>query len=81
MVKKLLFRYQHQPDAPHGFYFDVCIRFEMFAKLVDKHIQAARGKEIVFRIPETAQDSFAAHHFVLVLGKQLQYLRFPLVST
>lgn len=70
------FRHQHQPHAADGLDFDVCVSLEELAQLGDEDVEAARGEVVVLCVPAAAQDGFAAHGFIFVLGQDVQDVGF-----
>ena len=64
--------HQHQSDTSCGLNFHIRIIDKELAEFGDKYIQATGCEKIVFRIPATAQDGFAADDLILVFGEKLQ---------
>lgn len=67
---------QHQSDTSCSLNFHIRIIGKELAELADKHIQAAGSEKVVFRLPATAQDGFAADDLILVFGEKLQNFGF-----
>lgn len=62
---------QHQSDGSERLYLHIRVPGKELAEFGDKYIQAAGSEKIVFRIPATAQDGFAADDLILVFGEKL----------
>ena len=71
-----LFHHQHQPHAADGLDFDVGVSLEELAQLGNEDVEAARGEVVVLCVPAAAQDGFAAHGFIFVLGQDVQDVGF-----